>query len=33
MIKDLSVDIGNLRDTGSIPRLGRFSGEGHGDPP
>ena len=32
MVKNLSTNVGDLRDTGSIPGLGRSPGEGNGDP-
>ena len=32
MVKNLSANVGNLRDMGSIPELGRFSGKGYGNP-
>ena len=32
VVKNLPVNVGNLRDMGSIPGLGRSSGEGHGNP-
>ena len=32
MVKNPSANAGNLRDTGSIPELGRSSGGGHGNP-
>ena len=32
MVKNLPDKAGDLRDTGSIPGLGRFSGGGLGDP-
>ena len=31
MVKNLPANAGDKRDTGSIPGLGRFSGEGHGN--
>ena len=33
MVKNLPASVGDLRDTGLIPRLGRSSGGGHGNPP
>ena len=33
VIKNLPADIGDIRDTGSIPALGRSSGGGNGNPP
>ena len=32
MVKNLSADAGDVRDTGSILRLGRSPGGGHGNP-
>ena len=32
MVKNLPASSGDVKDTGSIPGLGRFPGEGHGDP-
>ena len=32
MLKNLSVNARDLRDAGSIPRLGRSPGEGNGNP-
>ena len=32
MVKDLSAKAGDVRDVGSIPRLGISPGGGHGDP-
>ena len=32
MVKNLSADAGDIRDTGSILRLGRSPGGGHGNP-
>ena len=32
VLKNTPVSAGNIRDTGSIPGLGRSSGEGHGNP-
>ena len=32
MAKNLPVDVGDLRDTGSIPRSGRSPGGGHSNP-
>ena len=31
MVKNLPVNAGDVRDTGSIPGSGRFSGEGNGN--
>ena len=31
MVKNLPANAGDVRDTGSIPGLGRSSGEGHGN--
>ena len=31
VVKNLSVSAGDVRDTGSIPGLGRSPGEGHGE--
>ena len=31
VVKNLLVNAGNIRDVGSIPRLGRFLGEGNGN--
>ena len=31
-IKNLSVNVGDIRDVGLIPGLGRFLGGGHGNP-
>ena len=33
MVKTLPASAGDIRDTGSIPRLRRSSGEGHSNPP
>ena len=33
MVKNLPAYVGDLRDLGSIPGLGRFSGGGHANPP
>ena len=33
VVKNLPVDAGDARDTGSIPGSGRYSGEGKGSPP
>ena len=33
MVKNLPANAGNIRDTGSVPGLGRSSGEGNGNPP
>ena len=32
MVKNLPANSGDVRDTGSIPGLGRYPGEGHGIP-
>ena len=32
MVKNLPVNAGDIRDTGSIPELGRCPGRGHGNP-
>ena len=32
MVKNLPANAGDIRDKGSIPDLGRFPGEGHGNP-
>ena len=32
MVKDLPANVGDIRDSGSIPELGRFPGGGHGNP-
>ena len=32
MVKNLPANAGDVRDTGSIPGLGRSSGEGNGNP-
>ena len=32
MVKNLSASAGDVRDRGSIPGSGRFSGEGNGNP-
>ena len=32
MVKNLPDSAGDIRDSGSIPRLGRSPGGGHGDP-
>ena len=32
MIKDLPANAGDMRDTGSIPGLGKSPGGGHGNP-
>ena len=32
VVKNLGVNAGDLRDTGSIPRWGRSPGRGHGSP-
>ena len=31
-VKDLPANVGDIRDSGSIPELGRFPGGGHGSP-
>ena len=31
MVKNLHADAGDIRDMGSVPGLGRSSGEGHGN--
>ena len=31
MVKNPSANSGDIRDTGLIPGLGRYSGEGHGN--
>ena len=33
MVKNLPASVGDVRDTGSIPRSGRSPGGGHGNPP
>ena len=33
MVKNMSVNAGDIRDLGSIPGLGRSPGGGHGIPP
>ena len=33
MVKKLPADAGDVRDSGSVPGLGRSPGEGHGNPP
>ena len=33
VVKNLPSNTGDVRDTGLIPGLGRFPGEGHGNPP
>ena len=33
MVKNLPASVGDLRDTGSIPRSERSPGGGHGNPP
>ena len=33
MVKNPPASAGDVRDAGSIPGLGRSSGEGHGNPP
>ena len=33
MVKNPSVNAGDVRDTGLIPRSGRSPGEGYGNPP
>jgi len=32
VVKNLSADAGDIRDTGSMPGLGRLPGGGHGNP-
>ena len=32
MVKNLLVNVGDVRDTGLIPELGRSPGGGHGNP-
>ena len=32
VVKNLPADAGDVRDAGSVPVLGRSSGEGHGNP-
>ena len=32
MVKNPPANVGDVRDTGSIPGLGRFPGEGNGNP-
>ena len=32
VVKNLPANAGDIRDAGSIPRLGRSPGEGHGNP-
>ena len=32
VVKNLSINAGDVRDTGSIPELGRSPGGGHGNP-
>ena len=32
MVKNMLANAGDLRDTGSISGLGRYPGEGHGNP-
>ena len=32
VVKNLSANLGDIRDTGLIPRSGRYPGEGHGNP-
>ena len=32
MVKNLSASAGEVRDTGSVPKLGRSPGGGHGNP-
>ena len=32
MVKSPPANAGDVRDTGSIPGMGRFLGEGHGNP-
>jgi len=33
VVKNLPVNAGDIRDSSLIPGLGRFPGEGHGNPP
>ena len=33
VVKNLPVNAGGIRDSSLIPGLGRFPGEGHGNPP
>ena len=33
VVKDPPANVGDIRDVGSIPGLGRFPGEGNGNPP
>ena len=33
MVKKLTDNAGDIRDVGSIPGLGRYPGEGNGNPP
>ena len=33
MVENQPVNAGDIRDTGSIPGMGRLLGEGHGSPP
>ena len=32
VVKNLSINAGDVRDTGSVPGLGRSPGGGHGNP-
>ena len=32
LVKNLAASVGDLRDAGSVPGLGRSSGGGHGNP-
>ena len=32
LVKNMLASAGDLRDTGSIPGLGRYLGKGHGNP-
>ena len=32
VVKNLPANVGDIRDAGSVPGLGRSSGEGHGNP-
>ena len=32
LVKNMFASAGDLRDTGSVPGLGRYPGEGHGNP-
>jgi len=31
MVKNLTANVGDMKDVGSLPRLGRSSGRGHGN--